>query len=261
MSLYNMLFGQNPQADLLLAVIGLRTTDVQRFRDVHASDDGTSISVYTRTGGGNREGYPNLAMRSKAGWRGSVDDDYDSTYCTDEFAVPAEFVSDVIALRDVLHNGIRKEFAQHLGKTIGREPTDADKAQVATTVERQAISGTRHILANGHTFVPLDDGAMDLALGLAEANGGALLSCWGIMPLKITVATNVAAYPNTRDEMMRKRMTRAEISHDPNWAIDAEYWAHCRELFLDKYPAAMAKIADEIESQRDVKAGQNTFVC
>jgi hypothetical protein len=80
MSLYNMLFGMNQQADLRLAVIGLKKNDVERFRDVSASEDGTTITVYTRTGGGNRSGCPNLAMRKLQTWHGSEDDDLDRSY-------------------------------------------------------------------------------------------------------------------------------------------------------------------------------------
>jgi hypothetical protein len=64
MSLYNALFGMNSQADLLLAVVGLRRVDVERFRDVRI--DGESIAVYSRTGGGNRESYPQEVMRHRA---------------------------------------------------------------------------------------------------------------------------------------------------------------------------------------------------
>ena len=95
MSFYNMLFGRNSQTDLLLAVVGLRPVDVERLRDCRASEGGAVIEVYTRTGGGNRDGYPNLAMRKRPEWTGSVDDDYDSTYCTDTLAVPEQFRADV----------------------------------------------------------------------------------------------------------------------------------------------------------------------
>jgi hypothetical protein len=53
MSLYNMVFGQNPIADLLLGILGLTREDVGRFRDAFVSEG--QIAIYTRNGGGNRE--------------------------------------------------------------------------------------------------------------------------------------------------------------------------------------------------------------
>ncbi len=79
MSLYNLLFGKNGQSDLLLAVIGFRQNDVERFRDVHVEDDGKTIAVYTRTGGGNREDYPQFARCRSPLFALTEYDDFDST--------------------------------------------------------------------------------------------------------------------------------------------------------------------------------------
>jgi hypothetical protein len=51
--MYGMLFGQNPQADVILATLGLTRDSVGRFRDAYVADG--QIVVYTRNGGGNRE--------------------------------------------------------------------------------------------------------------------------------------------------------------------------------------------------------------
>jgi len=53
MSFYNLIFGENPASDVLLATLGLSRDDVGRFRDCFVSDG--KIVVYTRNGGGNRE--------------------------------------------------------------------------------------------------------------------------------------------------------------------------------------------------------------
>jgi len=244
-SLYNLLFGKTPQSSLLLAVIGLRDNDVERLRDVSVTDDG-KIEVYTRTGGGNREDYPNLTMRRAPGWAGSVDDDFDSTYCTDTFEVPAEWAADVAGLSDVLTHGLRAEFAQHLAKTLRREPTEDDQRASAFEAEKTKLAATAHIKANGHTFVPLSDPAMEVALKLAEANGGQLLSCWGIMPLALAVRQNHAPFPNAVDPKVKTSITRAEIDYSSKWEIDTAYWAHCVERFSADYPLTMAKIAESV---------------
>lgn len=251
MSFYNMLFGMNSQTDLLLAVLGLKQCDVERLRNVFV--EGATIEVYTRTGGNNREDYPNLTMRKLPGWKGSVDDDYDNTYCTDTFDVPAEFVQDVANLGDPLTHGMRAEFMQHIAKTLRREPTEADKARAAHDAEQQALARTRHLMANGHTFVPLDDPAMEAALKLAEANGGALRSCWGILPIALRIERDKIPYPKALDEGTRQSMIRAEIGYDYQWSLDEGYWKHCQDRWSTAYPLSMAKIADGVAKQLERK--------
>lgn len=254
MSFYSMLFGKNPQATILLAVIGLKENDIERFRDVHVDDHGTVIAVYTRTGGGNRESYPNLTMRKLPSWRGSVDDEYDSTYCTDTFEVPTEFVEDVKNLDDVLTHGLRAEFGQHLAKTLRREPTESDKETKAYEAESAALARTKHFMANGHTFVPMDDYAMRTALEFAEKNGGELRSCWGIMPINLTVKRDYYPYPQAKDENSRRTLVRVEVGYDFRWTIDDEYWKHVKERWADEYPLTIAKISEAVESHKSARA-------
>lgn len=249
MSLYNMLFGRNSQTALLLAVIGLKENDVERLRDVVASEDGSQIQVYTRTGGGNRDHYPQLAMRKRKGWQGSCDDDYDSTYCMDTFSVNPKWHKDVVGLSDVFKYGLRKTFAAHLSKTLRREPTESDKAVALFTAERERIKDTKHIMANGHTFVPLDDYAMRAALELAEKNDGELRSCWGILPLALTVREWHIRWPNHCDEKYRNSVERATIDQSPYWKIDQRYWQHCLDVFSADFPVSIAKIDKAVKDK------------
>lgn len=53
MGLYNLVFGVNPMADIILATLGLTREDVGRFRDAFVADG--KIAIYTRNGGANRE--------------------------------------------------------------------------------------------------------------------------------------------------------------------------------------------------------------
>ena len=55
MSLYNMLFGMNPDTDKLLSLLDATREDFGRFRNVYMRDG--YIVVHTRCGGGNREDY------------------------------------------------------------------------------------------------------------------------------------------------------------------------------------------------------------
>ena len=249
MSLYNMLFGRNSQSELLLAVIGFKEVDVERLRDVFTEDDGRTIAVYTRTGGGNRSDYPQTALYRSPLFASTVDDDYDTTYATFRFRVPDEFVSDVNGLADLLTHGLRAEFAQHVAKTLRREPTDADKESAAYATEAAKLSRTAHFKANGHTFVPQSDAAMRAALELAEANGGSLRSCWGILPLAITVKRDFFPYPKAKNPATAKAMTRIETNYQ--WEIDEAYWTHCQEVFSAEFPVSMAAIADDVARHLD----------
>lgn len=252
MSLYNILFGMNSQSDLLLAVIGFRKVDVERFRDCHVQDDGKTIAIYTRTGGGNRDGYPQVQLYRSPLFARTEDDDFDSTYATFYFNTPPEFVDDVRGLSDILANGLRKEFVQHIAKTLIREPTEADKATAAHDAEALELARTKHFNANGHTFVPLNDTAMEIALKLAEANNGELRSAsWGILPLTTTVKRDFRPSPNAKDAFQAEALVRVETDYD--WKIDDAYWEYCLQRYAAKYPVTMQKITVGVERQRESK--------
>jgi hypothetical protein len=88
MSLYNMLFGMNPDSDKLLSVLGKRREDFGRFRNVYM--DNGHIVVHTRCGGGNREDYEHVfAEMSQHPWYSyDADDDFDCTYADIFFKIP-----------------------------------------------------------------------------------------------------------------------------------------------------------------------------
>lgn len=94
MSLYNMLFGQNPDADALLGVLGKTKEDFQRFRDIWLREDGY-IEVYTRCGGGNREYYQSMfdEMSTHPWYDRDEDDDFDCTYASIYFKIPNELLT------------------------------------------------------------------------------------------------------------------------------------------------------------------------
>jgi hypothetical protein len=86
--MYNLLFGKNPETADILKVIGLAESDVERFRDCGVDQAHNQIWVYTRTGGGNREDYPNEALTSSPHYLYDEDDDFDCTYATYYFSIP-----------------------------------------------------------------------------------------------------------------------------------------------------------------------------
>ena len=90
MSLYNMLFGKNPNTKDILSVLGLEEGYIERFRDCWVDEDENEICIYTRTGGWNREDFPNTILTSNKYYLYDEDDDFDNTYATYHFSIPEE---------------------------------------------------------------------------------------------------------------------------------------------------------------------------
>ena len=104
MSLYALVHGMNPAADIILATLGLTRESVGRFRDAFVSQgvDSYEIAVYTRNGGGNRDDYEDVfeALRAHPLYDRDVDDDFDSTYATIYFKLPEEYADSLKKLGD-----------------------------------------------------------------------------------------------------------------------------------------------------------------
>lgn len=105
MSLYNMMFGNNPLAGVTLNALNLTPNDVPRFRDAYFEADEDRLVIYTRTGGGNREYYGapdgydnedyegpfNSDLEAHPNYLFDEDDDFDSTYAYFYFSIPESF--------------------------------------------------------------------------------------------------------------------------------------------------------------------------
>ena len=94
MSLYNMMFGVNPLAKVLIKMLELKKDDVGRFRDIFYDKKKNLIVLYTRNGGGNREEYQHIFDALEANHPHYVrdyDDEFDSTYAYIEFKVPEQY--------------------------------------------------------------------------------------------------------------------------------------------------------------------------
>lgn len=101
MSLYNMIFGMNPDSDKLLSLLGKTKSDFGRFRNVYM-DEGY-IVVHTRNGGGNREDYEDVfdEMSEHPWYSHDEDDSFDFTYANIYFKVPDDFHKSYIELMNI----------------------------------------------------------------------------------------------------------------------------------------------------------------
>lgn len=105
MSLYNMMFGYSPLAGITLSALDLTPNDIPRFRDAYFDAEENRLTVYTRTGGGNREYYGqpdgydnedyegpfNSDLERHPNYLFDEDDDFDCTYAYFHFSIPEAF--------------------------------------------------------------------------------------------------------------------------------------------------------------------------
>lgn len=131
MSLYNMLFGRNQIAPVLLAAINLDEGSVGRFRDCHLNDDGSEIHVFTRNGGGNRDDYmPDFSAHPF--YLRDWDDDFDCTYATIAFKTPPEFRD---AFRQLADKTDTRPPMERFAKLISDMESGKDNAAVSRALE------------------------------------------------------------------------------------------------------------------------------
>lgn len=100
MSLYNLMFGENQKADLLLACLGLTRDDCGRYRDCYI-DEG-KIVIHTRCGGGNRDDYESVfeTLSDHPCYLTDSDDSFDCTYADIYFSFPEEYAEDLKKLEE-----------------------------------------------------------------------------------------------------------------------------------------------------------------
>ena len=119
MSLYNRLHGVNPLAGTLLTMLELDPSQIERFRDVYVHDFENGefgIGIFARTGGGNREDYPNKVLTSHPLYVEDFDGESDNTY--------AYFIFKV----DGPTEEVLKGFVECMDASITEKPLDKFKS-------------------------------------------------------------------------------------------------------------------------------------
>ena len=128
MSLYNLLFGENKDTNVLLGVIELTKQDFSRFRDIFLNKEGTKIIVLTRLGGGNRKEYKErieILRRNKYYIR-DYDDDYDNTYAYFEFKIQDKYLD---MCKNIAPKEDRPSLKEMFEKEIEEMQVDGSDAQ------------------------------------------------------------------------------------------------------------------------------------
>lgn len=152
MSLYNMLNGVNPATLHILPMLGKHPDEYPRFRDCFVGQlendkelvdqfgipemkskinkDERQISIYTRVGGGNREGYIKEIeqLRKMPGYVTDYDDDFDNTYATFVFKIPKKWYKDYDRItKDEL---ISQEYKDQMIKVFPKLKKEIEKLEV-----------------------------------------------------------------------------------------------------------------------------------
>lgn len=249
MSMYNLLFGKNPNSSVILALIGLKENDIERFRDCSISEGG--IKIHTRTGGGNRSDYPNEKLTSNPNYLHDEDDDFDSTYADFYFSFPENLKEDCLKFLDVEKNGVPASIIKAVNEVMSRPETDSDKWTKIYTEQQKVYSDLRWHMGvyetNGHTIIPLSDEAMESLLKVAEKNDypgreGEFLP-YSVRPYKLVIEEEVPKWSFEKDKDM---LCRVKVSLTKNWEVDQDIWKRYKEKFSSKYPKAIADIEKDI---------------
>ena len=88
MSLYNAINGRYPKSTEILALLDLTEEEIERYRDCRVFPKTRTIEILARTGGGNREDYPNTALTAHPGYVSDRDANFDGTYAVYTIRVP-----------------------------------------------------------------------------------------------------------------------------------------------------------------------------
>ena len=152
MSLYNMLNGVNPATLHILPMLGKHPDEYPRFRDcfvgqlnndeneidqfgipkkkIEINKDERQISIYTRVGGGNREGYIKEIeqLRKMPGYVTDYDDDFDNTYATFVFKIPEKWHKDYDRILE--DKPISQEYKNQIIKVFPKLKKEVEKLEV-----------------------------------------------------------------------------------------------------------------------------------
>lgn len=133
MSMYNMLHGMNPATFLILPMLGKHPDNYPRFRDCFITDEEADVEdkiiIYTRTGGGNRDGYEaeNAAMQAMPTFVRDYDDPFDCTYANFVFDVPEEWKEDYDKITTQRTSEISDEYKARLYEVYPKLKEKFDK--------------------------------------------------------------------------------------------------------------------------------------
>jgi len=119
---------QNVNKEIALKAIGINIEDIERFRGAGVQDG--EIIIHARTGGGNRENYPNEILTSNPYYLRDEDDGFDCTYADYYFSIPEELKDEVEKTEDKEAKAVLGDAKVAIGINFG------DKDAIKTAKKR-----------------------------------------------------------------------------------------------------------------------------
>lgn len=150
MSLYNRLFGENPDATVLIGMLSLTRHSFGRYRDAFLNKNGKSIIIVTRIGGkSNKKSFNDVYenLKKHPCYVYDVPDELDSTYQYFIFNVPDKYLftaSKMIPKDDFVPVGKKFEKEIEESKIPG---SDAEKKmiEIGDYILNQVLNGNNII--------------------------------------------------------------------------------------------------------------------
>lgn len=150
MSLYNMLFGTNEDAPVLLEIIGSNKEYFARFRDIELIQKGEIIRAFTRIGGEYRKVYKETwqKIRNHKLYIKDYDDSFDETYAYIEFRVPEKSLETTKKMFNREPESFESRFKKEL--------EDMDKPGTKASENAEKIANIiTNAMENGNHFIEL----------------------------------------------------------------------------------------------------------
>ena len=154
MSLYNQLFDENPDANILIGFLGLNKEIFERYRNIYLNAAGDKIIVYTRCGGDNRKEYNRVfeMMKKHPNYICDYDDTFDNTYAYIEFSVPDKYKDTAQHMKpDKDPLSVYEQFDEHIRKS--NENPNGPEAQKNQIIMEQIAKAINEAIKNGSTGI------------------------------------------------------------------------------------------------------------
>ena len=152
MSLYNILFGENKEASVLLGMLGVNKEYFERYRDIDLIENATKIRVLTRLGGSNRDNFQETwnKIQRHGLYIKDYDDDFDCTYAYIEYAIPKNFKETARKMFEGEPVSFSDKFKKEL-EEMDKEGTEAYKrSQMLAKKFEDAIKDSENNSGNIH---------------------------------------------------------------------------------------------------------------
>ena len=152
MSLYNTLFGENPESSVLLGMLGVNKEYFNRFRAIELIEKCTKFRVFIKLERRKKHRINEIwdKIRSNRLYIKDYDDDFDCTYAYIEYNIPDEFKETAKKMFKSEPVSFSDKFAKEL-EEMNKPGTEAyEKSQILAKKFEDAIRDSENGNGNIH---------------------------------------------------------------------------------------------------------------